>query len=670
MAGKFVIQETNYNAYLDPEVCPSRFKHWVRFLNEQCIASTALTASAELQIQPLYDFYSTALNSTLLEEYRMIGDIRLGDVNGRRSILITSDDVNRVLGFPRGNFAEVPEEPELVQFFQTIQYQGDINLPKMSKGHLKPEWEIFFDTLAKVFSPTDRRNFHNISNILQVFGLCIAYNRPIDFGKIILKEILRKMGPLMSRSVENNDKVECFYPRFLMLLLNDKMTEADKNFYFNSERALVKKASTKLVNKLAKSKKHLSVPLVVTPFMSEMFNAPLAPLQFNVAQPEPLQQQQPQQQQQQPLQQLFQPQQQHSPQPSPQQSPTQSPIHHQQEFHSVEDEPLQYNFFENHPSSSEPIIPLTQTQYSPQTQSTSQPLPSESTVNPGLQEFRDNLQVAQVLTDFSSNFNVDISDYGCNFDLFCQPASNEPDNTQVHIPADVSLQQTLSSPNTTNITTTKPVRKVARKRSGSAFVSEPAALSSLKKQRVETSKTTAASSSPSQKGLDTDMAIQSLESFSQQSEPIEVDRPATVSCTESSTALALTLVQNQPNTQVTTLSESTVFQNKVTMYENFADHPFFHDQELLGNVQVDLPSLASGGQFVPPLPFNPYQGTLVVYTGTAGSVNETSDVRQTPSDTHAREASETALSVREVSAHTNTLFLRNKLLSYKLNLPE
>ena len=82
----------------------------------------------------------------------------------------------------------------------------------------------------------------------------------------------------MSRLVENNDKVECFYPRYLMLLLNDKMTKVDKNFYFNSERALVKKASTKLVNKLAKSTKHNQVPLVVTPFMSEMFNAPLAPL--------------------------------------------------------------------------------------------------------------------------------------------------------------------------------------------------------------------------------------------------------------------------------------------------------------------------------------------------------------------------------------------------------
>ena len=122
---------------------------------------------------------------------------------------------------------------------------------------------------------------------------------------------------------------------------------------------------------------------------------------------------------------------------------------------------------------------------------------------------------------------------------------------------------------------------------------------------METSETTAATSSPSQKGLDSDMAIQSLDSFSQQNEAIEVGRPATVSCTESSTALALMLVQNQADTQVTALSESIVFQNKVAVYENFSDHSFFNDQELLGNVQGNLPSLASGGQFVLPLPLNP-----------------------------------------------------------------
>ena len=109
-----------------------------------------------------------------------------------------------------------------------------------------------------------------------------------------------------------------------------------------------------------------------------------------------------------------------------------------------------------------------------------------------------------------------------------------------------------------------------------------------------------------------------------------------------------------------------VFQNMLN--ENFSDYTFFYDQELLGNVQVQLPSMASGGQFVPPLPLNPSQGTLVVYTGTAGRVNTMSEERQTPSDTHAREASETALSVREVSAHTNTALLEEQMAKLKAEL--
>ena len=140
-------------------------------MNEQCLASTAITASAELQVQPLYDFYSTALNTTLLDNYRIAGDIRVGDVNGRRSITITSDDVNRILGFPRANFVDIPEEPELVQFFQTILYQGEIQLSKMIKGKLKPEWEIFFDTLAKVLSPTDRRISQHIQHTASIWSM-------------------------------------------------------------------------------------------------------------------------------------------------------------------------------------------------------------------------------------------------------------------------------------------------------------------------------------------------------------------------------------------------------------------------------------------------------------------------------------------------------------------
>ncbi|XP_063939746.1 uncharacterized protein LOC135148452 [Daucus carota subsp. sativus] len=173
--------------------------------------------------------------------------------------------------------------------------------------------------------------------------------------------------------------------------------------------------------------------------------------------------------------------------------------------------------------------------------------------------------------------------------------SIEPVNTQVHIQADVSTSTTDSSSNTSHNTTSTPVvRKVARKRSGSAILREPAALSH-KKQRVAEPETTAATSISSQKDLDTDM-------------------------------------------------------------------------DLLGNLQVHPPSQAFGGQFVSSPPTVPSQGTMVVYTGTGDGVTNTSEIRQTPSETHAREDSDKSLSVREVSAHTNTDLLQEQMAALRAEI--
>ena len=161
MAGRFVIKETNLNGFFDPEASLARFRPWVRFLNSQSLISTAITAHAKLQIQLIQDFYSTDLNTILLDNHRMSGE-----VHGGRTIHINTDDVNRIHGFLRENF--------------------------------------------------------------------IAHNRPVNFGKLILQAILTKLGPMRSRSVQHNAKVACFYPRFIMLFLNDKMTNAEKNHYFNS----------------------------------------------------------------------------------------------------------------------------------------------------------------------------------------------------------------------------------------------------------------------------------------------------------------------------------------------------------------------------------------------------------------------------------------------------
>ena len=79
------------------------------------------------------------------------------------------------------------------------------------------------------------------------------------------------------------------------------------------------------------------------------------------------------------------------------------------------------------------------------------------------------------------------------------------------------------------------------------------------------------------------------------------------------------------------------FQNLLN--ENFFDHSFCLDQDLLGSLQVHLPSRASEGQFVPSLHTFPSQGTMVVYTGSGDGVTNKSEIRQTPSETHAREDS-------------------------------
>ena len=117
MAGEFVIAESNYCASLNPDDCSDRFKTWVRFLSRQCLASTALTADIPIQVQPLFDFYSNAVNSTTLDNFKLIGDLP----NGKR-IVITVDDVNRILGFPRDTFEEVPTDAEITQFFHDIHY--------------------------------------------------------------------------------------------------------------------------------------------------------------------------------------------------------------------------------------------------------------------------------------------------------------------------------------------------------------------------------------------------------------------------------------------------------------------------------------------------------------------------------------------------------------------
>ena len=115
MAGEFVVAETNYCASLNPDDCSDRFRTWVRFLSRQSLVSTAMTADIPIKLQPLFDFYSNAVNSTTLENYKIIGDLP-----NRKRIVITVDDVNRILGLPRDNLQKTLQMMRLDNSFKTL----------------------------------------------------------------------------------------------------------------------------------------------------------------------------------------------------------------------------------------------------------------------------------------------------------------------------------------------------------------------------------------------------------------------------------------------------------------------------------------------------------------------------------------------------------------------
>ncbi|KAK1403702.1 hypothetical protein POM88_003307 [Heracleum sosnowskyi] len=110
---------------------------------------------------------------------------------------IIEDLFCEVFQLPRDNFDRIPSNVELIQFFNSIHYQGPLELPKLSKANLVCECDVFFDTLAKVFS-----NFRRVATAR------------IDH--------------------DSDRKVRCVYPRFLTILINHVLSDAHKEMFRNA----------------------------------------------------------------------------------------------------------------------------------------------------------------------------------------------------------------------------------------------------------------------------------------------------------------------------------------------------------------------------------------------------------------------------------------------------
>lgn len=87
----------------------------------------------------------------------------------------------------------------------------------MNKDKLPNEWNFFFHILNHCFTPK-RGELHGLPDFLQNLGYVVAYNLHINYGKLIMEQILYVIRPVENENLQVKD-VECFYLDFYNCLL-------------------------------------------------------------------------------------------------------------------------------------------------------------------------------------------------------------------------------------------------------------------------------------------------------------------------------------------------------------------------------------------------------------------------------------------------------------------
>ena len=177
------------------------------------------------------------------------------------------------LNFPSRNLFGLPSDQDLIFFFTNINYQGHVDLTKISKSNLVNEWDCFFDTLAKVFANCTKTSFHNISSILQYIGYDVTNNQRINLAQLIWSPMVRRIITA-NRDHCLGNKVQCYYPGFLTLILNHILSPKHKALFDNSAFYVSLTTHKKFHTRISTSSKFSNILVVIAPYMSNYINLP------------------------------------------------------------------------------------------------------------------------------------------------------------------------------------------------------------------------------------------------------------------------------------------------------------------------------------------------------------------------------------------------------------
>ena len=184
-----------------------------------------------------------------------------------RSITVTEHDVNRILQFPTVNFAPDPTDEEIGEFVQLIRLQQVyFSHGKIYKYNLTHHWNFFFSTLLNAFAPRKRQGADSIMEPIRKIGFAIAHNKEINIGRIIISMIITRMGPLDKQNIIENH-VDCFYQRFLQLILNDFLTGDEHELFANGAQQPSEKMRSHSISGLIKKNPFPDISTVPTPYL-------------------------------------------------------------------------------------------------------------------------------------------------------------------------------------------------------------------------------------------------------------------------------------------------------------------------------------------------------------------------------------------------------------------
>ena len=125
------------------------------------------------------------------------------------------------LRLPENNCSAMASDEEVRQMLSDINYDvtpSSVNLGEVSRRYLRREWSYFFDSIIKVFSGKVS-NFDAITTSMQLIAYSVLYDKYFDLSKLILTEIVLKLGNKESRV----NKI--YFARFIMIVINHLVRE-------------------------------------------------------------------------------------------------------------------------------------------------------------------------------------------------------------------------------------------------------------------------------------------------------------------------------------------------------------------------------------------------------------------------------------------------------------